>query len=170
MKKLISALAFTIILMGGNAYGQKIGQVNFDEILVLLPEYDSFQVKLEKYRNKLGEELEYQTNEIELQYKNLEREQSKAVPNKKTIEFIQMNIQNMGQTLEQNKLALQDSFTTRQKALFLPIQDKMKKAIEIVAKEKGYTQVLDSSQLLYSREADNLDEAVRKQLGIVKKP
>jgi outer membrane protein len=56
--------------------------------------------------------------------------------------------------------------------LLAPIKTKIEKAVEEVAKEKGYSHVIDNSygMLIYAAEENNIESALKAKLGIKDKP
>jgi len=57
----------------------------------------------------------------------------------------------------------------KEQALLEPIQTKIRKAIDDVAKERGYRFIFDSSKggmVLYGRDADNVMKYIKPKLGM----
>jgi len=79
------------------------------------------------------------------------------------------DLSNRIQTFEQNA---QGELQGLIQKLQQPIIDKIKKAIEEVAKENGYTQIIDSATgaLLYSDPASDIMSLVKAKLNIKDKP
>ncbi len=165
MKKFIlvlSILAFTIPVKGQ----VKLGHVNTTEIVQALPETDSAQQELKVY----GEDLEknIQTMQTELQnkymeYQNGQAQWSELIKNTKQreIQDIQARVTEFGQQAEAD-------YREKSQALLLPITEKVKKAIEEVAKEGKYSYIFDTSTgaLIYAIETEDVSAAVKKKLGI----
>ena len=63
---------------------------------------------------------------------------------------------------------MQQQMAEKRKTLYQPLLDKVNKAIGEVAKEQGYTYVVDvtSGSLLYADEKNDLQNAVRQKLGL----
>jgi outer membrane protein len=158
-----------VVFLGFNLSAQtkiKLAHVNSNDLMTVMPGIDTAQKIIQDYANQLKEELEAMYKEYE----------------KKTTDF-QNNQATMSQIMQQNKVKeLQDlqariqsfeeqaqtEIQTKQEEILKPIVDKAKWAIGEVAKENGYTYVLDSVSvvLLYSEESDNIIELVKKKLGI----
>ena len=62
----------------------------------------------------------------------------------------------------------QEQLQNREAELLKPIIDRAKKAIEDVAKEGGYTYILDAgtAAILYSQDSDDIMPLVKKKLGL----
>lgn len=143
----------------------KIGHVSTDSLLILMPERDSADKKLQAEQKKY--EDQWQKMSDELQKKQMELQQAidaKASP--AIIEINQDAVMQLDQRMQNFRQKASEDLAKRQTELYEPVIAKLKKAIADVAKEKGYTYVLDSSQLLYSSPSDDLMDAVKKKLGL----
>jgi outer membrane protein len=74
----------------------------------------------------------------------------------------------LGTRIQNFQQQAQESLQAEETKLIEPIVNKAKKAIEQVAKENGYTYVVDTSTgaFLYWEESDNLLALVKKKLGL----
>ena len=77
-------------------------------------------------------------------------------------------IQDAQKRIQDYREAAEQKVQAKQSELLKPIYDKARKAIEDVAKEKGYGYVIDSSagMLLVSPAADDILAPVKAKLGI----
>lgn len=172
MKRLIGivALGITLLVAGQNANGQsfKFGHINSDELIQALPEFDSANVKLEKFRKELLNALELMTVEFNNKNATYEKEgknYTEAVRQTKEQELIDMNrriqeFQNNAQTQMQEKQA----------EFFQPVYVKVDKAIKDVGKENGFTYILDVAKgsVLYFDEtkSTNILTLAKAKLGV----
>lgn len=80
----------------------------------------------------------------------------------------QKELQDLNQRIQDFQTQAQTDFQKKNEDLTKPINEKAKKAIDKVAKTKGYKMVLDASGglLLYSEPADDIFGAVKAELGI----
>jgi outer membrane protein len=168
MKKIIiiagilSAFVFT-----NSAIAQtKIAYIDMQQLIQAMPETKSADTALQKFGNELQQQVtaaqqQYQQNLIS--YQQQSDSLSDAIKEIKTKELSnqQKNLQDLSQTA-------QDSYTQKQTELLQPILEKAKKIINEVAKEKGYSYVIDNSQniLVAYPTADDLLPAVEAKLGI----
>jgi outer membrane protein len=172
MKRIIGIAALTILitLAGQNAMAQsfKFGHINSDELIQALPEFDSANVKLEKFRKELVNALELMTVELNNKndaYTKESKNLTDIVKKTKEQELIDMNrrIQEFQNTAQQQ---LQD----KQAELFQPIMAKVDKAIKDVGKENGFLYVFDVSKgaLLYFDESKstNIIALAKAKLGL----
>jgi outer membrane protein len=165
MKKIIlvlSILALTIPVKGQ----AKFGHVNSSEIIQALPETDSAQATLKVYGEDLQKTLETMQAELQtkyMEYQNGQAQWSELIKSTKQreIQDIQARITELGEQAEVD-------YRDKSQALLLPITEKVKKAIEEVAKEGKYSYIFDTSTgaFVYAIESEDVSAAVKKKLGI----
>ncbi|HOK50406.1 MAG TPA: OmpH family outer membrane protein [Bacteroidales bacterium] len=145
MKKIIG-IAIVIFISASISFAQqglKIGHINTQELLQAMPETDSAQLKLEKMQKELQSQLEVMQVELNNKYQDyLSKRDSYSELVRQTKEDELQNIQQRIQQFAQN--ADQD-LQEKRNELYRPILDKANKAIEEVAKENGFTYILDLS-------------------------
>lgn len=164
--KTIIGLFLTVSLMSSclDSYSQsslKIGHVNINEIIAVMPEKDSAQVKLDRETKEIDKTYE----EMKVVYNNLVNDYQKGLATfsdlvKKSKEDEILDKQKRLQEFEQNATL---SLQKRNYELLKPIYDKIIKAIEKVANENGFTYILDLSKeavVFTSKESQNLNQQV----------
>jgi outer membrane protein len=165
MKKifLISALLAGVIVAQAQV---KLGHLNSNELLALMPESISMQEDLQTYAKGLESQLTAMQAEYEskvAEYQQNESTFSDIVKEDKIreVESIQQRI------LEFQKSA-QQSLSEKELELFTPIRDKATNAIQEVAKEAGFTYVFDlgAGSLLYVNESQDILPLVKAKLGL----
>lgn len=171
IKLVVTALALLGSLTMNAQTSVKIGWTNVDFILQSLPEFKDIQTKLtteraqyEKlFNEKLSEGLKLQED-----YQKNAATMSEVI--RKDKEKVLQNKQQELQELQQNS---ESALQTKQQELLMPVMDKIQKAIDEVAKENGYTYVLNSDAgmgttmvLLVAPESDNITNLVLKKLGV----
>lgn len=161
----------TLLIVGSLAiskasFAQKTAFVELDSLLSIMPEmveakkvsadyYKQLEATLTTMQKDLNEKLaEYQTNEAKY---------TELIKNTK-----QKELQDLNQRIQDFQVQAQSDFQKKNDELTRPINAKAKKAIEKVAKAKGYKLVLDSSLgvTLYTDPADDIFSAVKAELGI----
>jgi outer membrane protein len=169
MKKLliviIGVVLFSISMTSLSQGLLKIGHVNINEIMNVLPERDSAQVKLEKETKEIQATYE----EMTVIYNRLYDDYQKGLPSysdlvKKTKEAELVDKQKRLTEFEQNAST---TLQNRNAELIKPIYDKIIKAIEKVATESGFTYILDISKgsvVFTSKESQNINPLVLKIL------
>ncbi|MDL5051338.1 OmpH family outer membrane protein [Oscillatoria amoena NRMC-F 0135] len=167
------ALVFGLMICAITANAQsKIAHIYADSLVLLMPEAQKadtvIQAEVKTWENALSKR--------EAELKNLYDSIMKKVADNggeepKNDPFFQILVDDyQAGTQKFNKLDqdAKNAVAAKRQTLYEPIIAKVRKAIEEVAKEKGYTYVLDASAggILYSQPADNLMNDVKKKLGL----
>ncbi len=160
---LLIMLVFPLVI---SAQNRKFGYVNTAEIIQIMPEVMQAQQTLEQYAKQLEEQLQAMMDEYEKKLSELQQNQDvwpDAVKEIKVKELtdLQMRIQEF-------QLKAQENLQMKQAELMQPILDKIRNAIEQVAKEKGVDYVFDASSgvLLVMPPGDDLTPYVKQKLGL----
>lgn len=172
MKRLFGAVSLTIVVLlaGTSAYAQnlKFGHVNSDELIQTLPEFDSAQVKLNRFQQELTNELEL----LSVEYRNMNDKYEKEKNN--YTEIVRKNkeqeLVDAARRITDTQTEAQTNWQNRQNELFEPILVKVDKAIKDVGKENGFVYIFDVSKgiLLYFDESKSTDimPLAKAKLGI----
>lgn len=165
LKSLVAAIAL-FLLAGNPVSAQKIGYIDLQMLMEKMPEYTKSLKRLELYRDTLQNELKKMSDEYDAkvkEYQTLEKTRSEMVNQSKREE-----IGSIEERIRRFSENAQEDMRSREKEMLTPIIDKAKATIAIVAKENGYSYVMDSGTtgFLYKPEADNLLEKVKAKMGI----
>lgn len=144
----------------------KIGHINSNDLLSAMPERTAVQKDLEEYAGQLKVTLDAMRKEYETKVGEFQAKQevmTDIIKNNKIKEITDLE-KRIGEFQQTAEADLQK----KEQALLQPIIDKAKTAIDDVAKENGYTYILDSSVgvVLYSVEGDDILPKVKTKLGI----
>jgi len=144
----------------------KLGHIDSNELLKLMPGRDSAQAELQKHAKELETTLKGMQSEMESQYQAYlagANEMSDLIKQTK-----QKSLQDMQARIEEFQTNAQKDLQEKEKKLLSPIIDKAKKAIEEVAKENKYTYVFDGGVgvLLYSDSSEDILPMVKKKLNL----
>lgn len=169
MKKTLIVLLIALFATGASAMAQKtmkLGHINSNELMQIMPGRDSAQSVLEKEVSDLEQTLKSMQEELEKRYNEYQAGQagwSDLIKQTK-----QSELQDMSARIEQFQKNAQQQLQTREAEVLKPIIDRAKKAIEDVAKENGYTYIFDAGvgTLLYSQDSDDIMPMVKKKLGL----
>ena len=148
------------------SFAQKAAFIDLDSLLSVMPEmtaakktsadyYKDLETTLTGMQKDLNDKLaDYQSNEPK--YTDLIKQTK------------QKELQDLNQRIQDFQVKAQTDFQKKNEELTKPINAKAKKAIEKVAKAKGYKSVFDSSAglVLYSDVADDIFNAVKAELGV----
>jgi outer membrane protein len=170
MKKLKTLIVVAGLLTSAVASAQtKIAYIRIDDIVGVMPELAQDKVNMDTVGQKFVKDsimpgLEYnqaQYNEKVAAYADTTKKLSPQVKSimLKEIQSLQNELSNADAYLQQVQQAKQQEFLR-------PYYAKAKKAIEQVAKEKGYTHVFSTDVFLVAPEADDISFLVLAKLGI----
>jgi outer membrane protein len=173
MKKLFFVLMFGFVTMLSNAQTAplKIGFADVEYIFSQMPEAKQIEVELQTLQTQLKKN--YDNRVAEFQKKLKEYQDGVNDPN--IPPAVKQNSERELQQLQQNIQKLeQDSQTDLQKkqvSLMEPVYAKVGKAIEDVAKEQGFSLILNQQisgldVILYGDEKLDASDLVLKKMGI----
>jgi outer membrane protein len=167
MKKVLFAAALAV-LSAAPALAQKVGHVNIDSLLVLMPEYKSAMVSLEAEQAKFENEAREMQAELEKSAAAMHSASANWSELRKQQETKQL--QDAYANIQSYMQSAQESLQTKEVELLTPVLEKMQKAIEEVAAAQKLAYVIDSSRskgvLVYQKGGDNLMKAVKTKLAI----
>jgi len=165
MKKLIVGAVMALGFFSASAQ-TKIGYINTDELISLMPEAATADAELKAYQDALG--LQGQDLGKEADAKAALYVKDSATLNPSMKEIKKNEIIELYQKVQNWNQIAQDRYNQKAQEKIAPIRTKALEAIKAVAKEKGYGYVLDASTgaLLVSPPGDDLLPFVKTKLGI----
>jgi outer membrane protein len=175
MKKVVKTIFFALFacsVMAQAQPAQKIGYLNAQAILADMPDMKSAESELEAYAKQLSakDSVMVVTFQAKAQAIGEKQQKGELAPiqletEKKKLEEEQAKIQKFEQDMQQE-------LAKKKQEKLQPIYDKVNKAITEVAKENAYTYVMDltTGSLLYADDKNDLQNLVRKKLGLPEVP
>ena len=169
MKRILAVLAISSALMGSTyAQNLKIAHINVDQLIGMMPETQAMEAEMQKYGEQLQKDLEEMQAEAQTKYQNLVANQNNWTQLRITKE--QEELEAMAQRIQQYQMQAQEDFQNKQLELMKPIVEKAQNAVNAVAREKGYTYVLDSSQskgvVIFVEGGEDILPLVKAKMGI----
>lgn len=171
IKLVVTALALLGSLSMSAQTSVKIGWTNIDHIIQNLPESKEIQTKLSTERAQY--EKLYNDKMAELQKVYEDYQKNAATMSEVIRRDKEKVLQNKQQELQELQQNAESAIQSKQQELLSPVMDKIQTAIEAVAKEQGYTFVLNSDAgfgttpvLLVAPDGDNITDLVFKKLGV----
>ena len=171
MKKLFFVFAFALATVVTNAQtaALKIGYADVEYIFDQMPESKKIDAELQSMQTQLKKQYDMKVAEFQ---KKLEeyKQYGATVP-----DAVKQNSERELQQLEQNIQLLQQNSQSdlqkRQVQLMEPIYAKVGKAIEDVAKENGFSLIINNQisgldVILFGDEKLNVSDLVLKKLGV----
>lgn len=144
----------------------KLGHIDSNELMTMMPGRDSAQKVLEIFAKSLEDQLAMMNQEFQTKYQDyLEKEATLLEPIKQARQKELVDLQNR---IDEFKGQAQELLGQEETKLVQPLIDKAKKAIDEVAVEKGYTYIFDTGvgALLYYQDSDDIMPFVKAKLGI----
>lgn len=170
MKKITKFLALALVFVSTQSFAQnlKFGHVNLQEIVALMTETDSANVKLEKFGKDLSETMEGMQTEFQNKYQAYQQKYQTWTA--AVLESKQKELQDMETRLQQFQQNAQGEYQQMQQQLFAPIFKKANEAIDKIGKDNGYIYIFDTSvgNILYINDSQSTDitSLAKKALNI----
>ena len=166
MKKILLIICLLVAGLFEVEAQNKLGYINSNELLSIMPESIAMQEELQSYARGLESSLAAMQAEGEKKltdYQQNEASMSDLVKQDKVREL--ESIQQRILEFQQNA---QESLAAKEQELITPILEKARKAIEDVAKEGNFTYIFDAStgNILYAAESENILQLVKAKLGL----
>jgi outer membrane protein len=174
VKKYILFVLLGLVALAGKSQGAlKIGYTNVELILQYMPETKSIETELGKLEDMISKALEvkqkyYQQKMIEF----MEYKQSGKPITPEMEKAAMTELQKLEAEIQKGLAEAEERMLKRRMELLKPVQDKLQGAIDAVAKEGGYTYILNQAvgaglpSILYGKESDNVTTLIAKKLGI----
>jgi len=179
MKKIVSLFAALLLgisslyakdqLPGAQLPPLKIGYINFEYILKLLPDLKAAQSELSSLEKQLNKHLaakfeDYQKKEEA--YKKGSKTADESARKQQKLE-----LQQLERNIRQFQLESSEKLNNKHTNLISPIYNKVQDTVAQVAQDHGYTYVLNTSLegvpiLLYADEEHNISDRVLRKLGV----
>lgn len=167
MKKIVLFIACGL-LIGNAAFAQavKMGHINSNELLSLMPEMKKADSSLKNFAKSYQDQIESMGKEYQKkvqEYQSSEKTMTEAMKEVKVRE-----IQKLEENIQQTQQSAEEKVAKKKEEIISPILNKAEKAIKEVAKENNYDYVFDTSvgALLYYKDSDNILNLVKTKLGI----
>ncbi len=167
-KKVVVLFFFMVSLtsLGFSQATLKLGHIDSNQILSLMPETDSLQNELKNYADYLDQQMSAMAMEYQSKVNDYQDNVATMSPlirqtKEKEITDLQARIQAFQQSADQD-------LSAKQAELFNPLIEKVKSAIDEVGRENGYTYILDvgAGAVIFYEGGDDVLPLVKKKLGI----
>jgi outer membrane protein len=170
MKKALLLPFLTLVIGVTSVFGQsKIGYVQYDYVLALMPEISTIQTKLEEK----GKTYESLINEKKTEMSQIEQLVENTPNLDETIKEAKVRrYQNLQQEIQEFAYSAQEKLEIAEVELMKPVYDKLNTTIADVAKVKGFDYILSDNNpggfiVVYAKnETDNITKAVMEKLAI----
>ena len=164
MKKLIKlTLVVALVLGSSSLFAQKLGRINLEEIITLMPEYKEMMTNMEAYSKDLRDNLE--TIQVELNTKYNDFQKNKATYSEVTRQLKEKELTDLQNRLQEFYQSAQEDLQKKEKELTDPIVAKAQEAVKKVAQKGAYVAVFNTTipSMVYYDEAAMTDLSNRSQ-------
>ena len=165
MKKTLLITLLCLFAIGSIAQN-KIGYVNSQELLLQDPDFKEAQLEAQNYAKGLEDNIAKMAGEYQRQVQEYIADSANLSQLEKEDRI--MEISSLEQRIQSFQQNAQSELQAKEQKVLEPIQIKIKNAIEEVAREGGYTYILDESAgtILYGDPTNNVTSLVKKRLGL----
>ncbi len=168
MKNLIAAVVLLVSMFGvtNTAFSQnKIGYISTEELIGTMPEAEKANAQLQDYQSSLQQQGQEYYRELNEKDSIFQQDSSKLSPAAKELRrndliALYQKVQGWNQTMQQK-------VQEKSQELIVPIRAKAFDVIKTVAKEAGYSYVLEAGSVLVGPPGDDILPLVKKKMGIV---
>ena len=169
MKKIATPILIAAFLLTAAGYNSiqaqsKIAHINSNELLESMPEKTQLTTQIQEYATKLEKQLLAMENEYRLKVESFQQQQgvmTDAIQQAKVKEITDLEAR-----IQEFRMNAQQDLQKEEAKILQPLIDRLRKAIDDVAKEKDYDYVLDTSLgvVLYSEGGVDIMTMVKKKL------
>jgi len=159
------------MLLSNNAIAQnlKFGHINGQELIMLMPERDSAEAKLQAYGADLTEQIE----QLYVEYNNKAQnyQQRRTTLTDAIREQREKELSDLEQRIREFEATAQQDYQRMQGEMMQPIMEKADAAIKKVAKDNKFTYIFDISAggvVYFSETSVDILPLVKQELGITK--
>lgn len=169
MKKLLLGAVMALGIMSASAQ-TKIGYINTDELMAIMPESAKVSADLNEYQTTLQQQGMALAKEADTKRDQFFKDSATFSNSKK--EIVKDELVKLYSRLQNYEQEAQEKAQKYAQEKIAPVRLKAMDAIKAVAKEKGYTYVIDdaSAVLLVMPPGDDLLPMVKTKLGIKDTP
>lgn len=172
VRRLFAVCALMLgMISAGFAQGDKIGFVNLEGVMSLMPEYNAMLKSMQIYEKKLSDQLQIKQNYLEQKIQEyVQAKQNGAVEADLTSR--EGEVKKLDAEIKKAAAEAEQKIGRRRVEKLTPIMDRLKLTIDELAKAGGYTYVLNSmdgtqtSVVLNASDDNDLTKAVLDKLGI----
>lgn len=165
MKKILTAaLIFIALAATTSVNAQKIGYISTEELVSILPETAKADTNLQQYRTALIQNAQEKQTSLEAAIEKFNKDTASMSNSVKEVK--RTELQKMLNDLQSEEQRIQQQLQQRQQELITPINRKAFEAIQAVAKDNGYTYVLEKGALLVAPPGEDILPLVAKKLNV----
>lgn len=170
MKKVVGIALGIFIFCGtiNTVHAQKFGHLNSLQLISELPEMQTANNTLEVFQTQLESQGKAMVAKLENDYNSYMIDINNGNLSQVEIAKAENELQLQQQALQQYDAEAQQKIANKRTELYKPILDKIKKILDDIGEEQGYTMIFDTSQgfLVHANESEDVSDLVRQRLGL----
>lgn len=173
MYKKISISLFAMMILAMTTFAQiKIGYTNVELVLAYMPESKLVAQQMSTFEQKLTQQGEAKQKYLQTKYEELLEKEEKNMLSPEQKEAGMKELERLQKELQEFAMQSEEKAMAKREELLVPVLEKLQNAIDAVAKENGYTYILNQttssgvSTILFGPEENDITEALFKKLGI----
>jgi len=170
MRNVVKIIVLVVFIFGVTAVNAqtktRIGHIDFGKLIEQLPGQDTVKTAMAKYAQSLQDQ--YQSMQTELQSKIDDYSKNKETFSALIKQTKEKEVADLQTRMEAFQQSAQQDMSDQESKLSAPFIEKAKKAIQEVAKENGFSYVLNNYEglILYNEGGEDIMPLVKKKLGI----
>ena len=146
----------------------KIGYVSTDELIGVMPEAEKADAELKDYQASLSQQGQDMMKDLGIKDSLFVKDSAKLSASMKEIK--RNELITLYQKVQGWQTQAQEMYQAKAQEKIAPIRTKAMDAIRTVAKENGYSYVLDINAVIVAPPGDDILPLVKKKLGIKDAP
>ncbi len=162
-------IAFAMLFSALQMSAQKIGYINTEKILSVIPEYRSAQAQLENLGKQYSEKIESEYSKIEAMYQTYQQQKgSLSAQARAQRENEIISREQTVKELQKTYFGQDGLMQKKSEELLNPLKERVDAAIKKIAENGNFMIIFDTSLMqgvAYAREGDDLSGLVIKALG-----
>lgn len=168
MNRILTLVCFVLLSAASMAQTGKVGYVNSDAVISMMPSFQTAQSQLESYaKTVVTPDIEQKQKTLEARYEKFQKESANMGDARREVEAkeIMKLEQELNQVLQQNQV--QQKIAQKEQELLQPVQKEAQDLIASVAKANGFSVVLDTrAGIVWAEDGASLMPLLKSKLGI----
>ena len=159
-------------VMIGSVSAQKIGYVNLEAVLSLMPEMQNVNQSLETFSKELEGKLKIKQDYAATKYQEFLQVTQAAVIDTVRATNLQAELQKLQAEIQQDAASSEQELLAKRQVEMQPVITKLQEEVDKLAEAKGYNLILNAmdgsgvSIVLYAPDEHNLTKALLDQMDI----
>ncbi len=146
----------------------KIGHINSAELLSAMPAAKSAEKQLENYTKQLDNQYQNMVTSLQGEYQSIQKQVQEGLMTPQQVAEKEKYFLGEQEKVAKFEYDAQQKVGKKREELLGPILQRAEKAIQDVARENGYTYILDTSlgAVLHAAPSDDIMSKVKSKLGM----